>query len=289
MLALLAVPEGAARGLLVVPLIAAVALRRARHLLSDTERSLWLWLSLLPPAFAVLFAPGRLVHLWIAWVGMAAGAAWLVAGVPRAAPAARRGAPGVLVVTTLGSAAFLVAMTHHSWPRYYLPLLPALMVVAGWGLEELRALAARVGPRVASGAILAATVAAVASIVPEYPEVHHAKAAAGSLAGPGPTLVLVSAVAFTLSAALAASRASAGVRGGSVPKIRCDAAADRPGERRSRQGSCGVVEGSPTFRTSLRRGAVHSVAWAVGGRVRSSSRIRSTTSVSTSSRPSPTS
>jgi hypothetical protein len=113
--------------------------------------------------------PSGVMLSWIAWVGLVGAilCAWLRGERSHRARAALL----PFTAATLGALWMTVRSTHISWPKYYLPLVPFVCLVAASGLAGLLRSLFRSGPS-AAGLCLAAAVAAgllvVLASVPDY-------------------------------------------------------------------------------------------------------------------------
>lgn len=136
--------------------------RRGRELDPDVVR-IRLW-SLAVPALALAaLLPSRVVLSWIGWVGLVG--AILCVWIPGERSARARAALVPFAAATLGALWMTLRSTHISWPKYYLPLVPFVCLVAASGLEGLLRSLFR-GGRSAAGLCMAAAVAAGLLVVP---------------------------------------------------------------------------------------------------------------------------
>jgi hypothetical protein len=135
-------------------------------------------LLVLPGAVAAAFALGNLIHVWISWVGMVGCATCAAARSGVANRDTTRFRAGAAVVAAgLGGLAFVLATTYITWPRYYLPVVPALVLASALGLESLRGLAVRTWGVTGSILVGVSVILGVLSVTAAYPDAGHAKPA----------------------------------------------------------------------------------------------------------------
>ena len=187
--------------LLLLPVGAAIVARRRS---SFTSARLTAWMLLLAVAVLLGMWPNQILHSWLLWFGClcAVMALVLFAKTPAGIAAFRLPAFAILVWGIV-CAFFVWRMTFIPWPRYYLPALPSLSLLAGFGLAVFRKdLRVTFGPwpaRLVDGAVILGAVS-VAAMFPNYGAARMQKmsAAGETLAGFLIWLTIASLVAAIL-------------------------------------------------------------------------------------------
>jgi len=198
----LVLPGRVALPWLLLPLAGAALARTAAGRRDPASVRAGLWLLLWPAAVAAAFSFGHLVHPWIGWVGIVG---WTTGAAARLRPASadpsRARAGAAVAAAAIGAAAFVLATTYVTWPRYYLPVLPALTLAAALGLDSLGGLAARAGGWPAALPVGASVVLGVLTVTAAYPDVGFAKVAwllSADAPGWGRWMLIGSIAAFCL-------------------------------------------------------------------------------------------
>lgn len=150
----------------------------------------------------VVGGPNQVLQSPFVWAGsLAALLAW-IAGEPARPRPPRARAIAVLVPLWAAVAAYFVwRMTYWAYDRYYLPLLPATCLAAGWGWTALLARVRATGPRAAWLLPATAIVACAGAVLAALPGVDRALVRAWSDA-PLPSRVLHVAAAVLALAGL---------------------------------------------------------------------------------------
>jgi 4-amino-4-deoxy-L-arabinose transferase-like glycosyltransferase len=199
----LLLPARAATPWLLLPVVGATLTWTAvgRRFPADTVH-LAVWLLAVPAVVAGAFSPGHFVHVWITWVGVVGWVSLVLAGRPGGdLDASRRRAATAVAVAALGSLAFILATTYVTWPRYYLPVIPALVLGSAVSLYGLGALLVRHSGRVGAIPVVAAVVFGFLSVTTTYPDSGNAKTVKLLAAGrgsPGHTFLVGSVASFSL-------------------------------------------------------------------------------------------
>ncbi len=204
---------------LLVPLVLAAAARGSRGSADGLRRAAW---SAWVVACAVVAGgPNQVLQTPLVWVGsLAALLAWI------ARDPARPGLPGAAAATALvplwaAVAAFFVwRMTYWAYDRYYLPLLPATCLAAGWGWTTVLTRARATGPRAAWLLPAAAIVSCAGAVLAALPGVDRALVRAWSDSPSSSRALHVAAAVLALAGLLLPRRRSGGT-----------AAANRGGNR----------------------------------------------------------
>jgi hypothetical protein len=214
-------PPKAISLLLLVPVaIAFVSRRRTRarspsQALSPAYGHLAAWTLLLIAAVVVGLRPNQVLHPWLLWLGaLGAVILLLLRANPERVRALRLSAFTVLVWGIV-SAFFVWRMTFYPTPRYYIPALPGLALLAGFGLaawrEELR-VAAGSWPAKLIDAAMVFSALAIAAAFPIYDagRVQDMSKGSGTLRGLFLWLTVASMAAAIALAWIRVRRSSAG-------------------------------------------------------------------------------
>jgi 4-amino-4-deoxy-L-arabinose transferase-like glycosyltransferase len=177
-------PPKAISLLLLMPVAIAFVFRRTRA--AYGHLAAWTLLSI---AVAVVgLWPNQLLHPWLLWLGvLGAIISLLLRANPQRVRALRLSTFAVLVWGII-SAFFVWRMTFIPWARYYIPALPGLALLAGFGLatlrEELR-VAAGSWPAKLIDAAMVFSALAIAAAFPNYDagRVQDISKAGGALRG----------------------------------------------------------------------------------------------------------
>jgi len=188
--------------LLLLPLGAALLARRRSTGISPATARLVAWMLLLAAAVVLGVWPNQILHPWLLWFGCLC-AVLSLALFTRASRQPIRLSGFAVVVWGVVSAFFVWRMTFIPWLRYYMPAVPALSLLAGYGLEALRE-----DLRFAAGAwparlIDVAVICSALSVAVAFPDYGAARMQKMSEAGG--TGILVGLIIVSLAAAVIAS------------------------------------------------------------------------------------
>ena len=207
---LMMIPKSIALSLLLPLGVAIVARRHAlaggRAFHSSLLVRLAAWQLLLMVALLLGMWPNQILHPWLVWFGCLCAVMALVLF------ASDRPWGGVFrfpvfAVLTWGivCAFFVWRMTFIPWPRYYIPAIPGLSLLAGYGLaafrEDLRAAFGAWPARLVDGAVIFCAV----SVAVAFPDYGAARMQKMSAAGGTPLGIFLWLVITSLAAAVAIS------------------------------------------------------------------------------------
>lgn len=188
--------------LLLLPVGAAIVTRRRSSFSSSARLTAWMLLL----AVAVLLGvwPNQILHSWLLWFGcLCAVMAFVLLAKDLRRAEFRLPALAVLIWGIV-CAFFVWRMTFIPWPRYYIPALPGLSLLAGYGLaafrEDLRAAFGAWPARLVDGAVLLGAVCVSAA----FPDYGAARMQKMSAAGGTPTGIFLWLMIASLAAAVAA-------------------------------------------------------------------------------------
>ncbi|HET9888392.1 MAG TPA: hypothetical protein VFR10_12875 [bacterium] len=191
--------------LLLLPLIAAILARR-RSGSSRSSSRLIIWTLLLAIAVLLGWWPNQILHSWLFWFGcIAAALALVLFGKAPAKMTPLRLPVFAIVVWGIVCAFFVWRMTFIPWLRYYLPVLPWLALLAGFGLSAFRDdLRATFGPWPAR-LVDAALIFGSLSVAATFPDYGAARMQNMSLAGGTTYGILLGLTIASLAAAILTS------------------------------------------------------------------------------------
>lgn len=187
------------------------------------------------PLAALAASPGanQLFHGWTSWFGVLAALLGLSLPAPTRSATAR-GIPFVALWAGV-VACFVWRMTCFPVPRYYLPLVPPICLLSGWGLAEVRAHAAAAGTtaRRMFDLAVALGILAVLGAAPD-PRLAWARRILAEAPEPARALQIASCVALVAATAMSARTHPRGRDGHVSPATRPWPAPTGMEERRPR-------------------------------------------------------